>query len=167
MTQGWVSLHRKINDNFLHPKQENRKFTKYEAWIDLIMRAAHKEYEILINSQCIKLNKGEIVTSELRLAELWNWDRRTVKKFLTQLKQKLMIKTVKVNPKNYKTSTILKVTKYAEYQLNDNTKSTSQSTTQCATPSTTERSQYNNVNNFNKKGFSEFFYNEGLVPDEI
>ena len=38
-SKGYFTLSRKLKENFLHPKNERRKFTKYEAWIYLIESA--------------------------------------------------------------------------------------------------------------------------------
>ena len=109
MDKGYILLHRKLMDHVLF--KEKRKFSKFEAWIDILFRAGFKENSILINNQEIVLGRGELLTSEVKLAERWGWSRNTVRKYLTFLENEKMI--VKNCTAHY---TALTVVKYEDYQ---------------------------------------------------
>ena len=81
--KGWIKLHRKLQEHWIW--NEKRKFSKFEAWIYILFQANHQDKKIMINGQLVNVKKGEFVTSEVRLAEKWDWDRKIVRKFLTTL----------------------------------------------------------------------------------
>jgi hypothetical protein len=58
-----------------------RPFNKYEAWIDLLMLASHKDH--LYGEVWVK--RGDVLTSQKKLAERWRWDRKKVRNFLRSL----------------------------------------------------------------------------------
>lgn len=89
MRQGWIKLHRKIQDHWIY--QENRKFSKYEAWLDLLMMASHKDTKFLLGRELIELKKGSFVTSELKLMERWSWGKEKLRTFLKMLENDQMI----------------------------------------------------------------------------
>ena len=88
--EGWIRLHRKIQEHWLWSKK--RKFSPFEAWISLLFKANYKDTKILLNGKIIDVKKGSFITSELKLAEEWSWDRKTVKAFLSTLQNEGMIK---------------------------------------------------------------------------
>ena len=103
--EGWISLHRKILDNFLYPK--NRPFTKYEAWIDLLLLVNHKENKVILQYEVFTCERGQTLRSLKTLSERWNWDKSTVTRFLKLLQSDSMIvlkplhKTTQITICNY------------------------------------------------------------------
>lgn len=89
IVQGWIAIHRKIMNHWIW--QKRRKFSKFEAWLHLLMCANHTEKKVLFNNRLIKVRRGERVTSEVKLAEEWRWDRKTVRSFLDLLSDEKMI----------------------------------------------------------------------------
>lgn len=87
--QGWIKLHRQIQDHWLY--KEKRVFSRYEAWIDLLMMASHKETKFLLGNQLIELEKGSFITSELKLMERWTWGKSKLRKYLEILEKDGMI----------------------------------------------------------------------------
>lgn len=87
--EGWIKLHRKIQDHWLW--SERRKFSKFEAWIYLLLQANHKNTKTIINGNVLQIMKGSFITSIVKLAEKWCWDRKTVTKFLITLENEKMI----------------------------------------------------------------------------
>jgi hypothetical protein len=87
--EGYIKLYRKIKENkyWLEP----RKFSKAEAWIDLLLRAGFKNNELVLGNQDLSLKAGEFVTSQKKLAEAWKWDRETVNVYLRRLKTDEML----------------------------------------------------------------------------
>src|SRR5690625_4850393 len=87
--QGWVKLHRKIQDHWIY--QEKRTFSRYEAWLDLIMMANHREQKMLIDNELLTVKRGQSITSIRKLCDRWNWSNTKVRNFLEILKEDEMI----------------------------------------------------------------------------
>lgn len=87
---GWISLDRAITKHWLW---QNEKFTKGQAWIDLLLTAAHTPNKKLIKGTLIQIARGEQIRSQVTLAKVWNWDRKTVSRFLKLLEKDGMITT--------------------------------------------------------------------------
>ena len=87
--EGWISLYRKIQEHWLWTKR--RKFSQFEAWISLLFKANFKDTKIIIGDNLVELKRGSFITSEVKLAEEWKWDRSTVRKFLKTLEEQKMI----------------------------------------------------------------------------
>ena len=79
MNLGWIKLHRKIKEHWLWPKGY---YSKFEAWIDLILLANHSQGKVPIGSRLITVERGQLLTSQLQLAKRWGWNRKTVNTFL-------------------------------------------------------------------------------------
>jgi hypothetical protein len=80
---GWIALYRKIRD---HPFfRERRNFSRFEAWIDLLLRASHEEKDFKLGKHMVHIKQGEFVTSEYHLAQAWGWPRSKVHRFLRAL----------------------------------------------------------------------------------
>lgn len=87
--EGWISLYRKIQEHWLWTKR--RKFSQFEAWISLLFKANFKDTKIMVGDNVVEIKKGSFITSEVKLAEEWKWDRSTVRKFLKTLEEQKMI----------------------------------------------------------------------------
>ncbi|WP_256243594.1 Replication protein O [Bacillus sp. V3B] len=106
--QGWIKLHRQIQGHWLY--KEKRIFSKYEAWIDLLMMASHKDTKFLHGAELIELEEGSLVTSELKLMERWKWGKSKLRKFLEILEKDGMI--IK---KSDRKKTMITICKYSVY----------------------------------------------------
>jgi hypothetical protein len=152
--KGSIALYRQIEDNFLHPFQEKRKFTKFEAWLDLLQLAYFKDKEKLIQGKLVVIPRGSFDTAAQQLAERWKWDRQTVERFLKLLELQMMISRNKINPKNPKSATLLKINKYNDFQPNFKNESATDATlnaTMDATPKNKDNKENNNISsNFDK-----------------
>lgn len=109
MSQGWISIHRKIQSHWLY--EENRKFSKFEAWIDLLLLANHQDRKILLGNQLVDVKRGSFITSDLKLMNRWSWSKTKVRKFLSVLEKDEMITR---NPDKKKT--IITICNYNDYQ---------------------------------------------------
>lgn len=110
MEEGWISIYRKIRENWIWLDKE--PFDRRSAWIDLILSANHKDKKILIDNNFVIVKRGQFLTSEYKLAEKWKWGRKAVQNFLKLLENDHMIKKL-VQPKKF---TIIEVTNYEDYQ---------------------------------------------------
>ena len=54
MNDGWLKLHRKIKNTELW--MEKRKFSKFEAWIDILLSANYEDTYILDGYKKILIN---------------------------------------------------------------------------------------------------------------
>lgn len=105
---GYVKLHRKVTKNIFWYCEP---FSKGQAWVDLLLKASHKESKVYFRDEIIEVLRGEIITSELKLAEQWKWSRTKVRKFLSMLSNEGQI-TVKKD----KRKTTIKLLNYCVYQ---------------------------------------------------
>lgn len=88
--EGYIALHRKITENEFYFSE---KFTKSQAWIDLLLLATHNSRTFYIRNIEVKLNPGEFCYSQKSLAARWKWNYKTVCKFLDMLKKREMVVT--------------------------------------------------------------------------
>lgn len=59
-----------------------RKFSKAEAWIDMLFMAYYEPRNIVWNGQAVRLEPGEFMSSNRILAKRWTWPVMTVWVFL-------------------------------------------------------------------------------------
>jgi DNA replication protein DnaD len=110
--QGWIKLHRKIQEHWIY--QEDRKFSKYEAWLDLIMLANHKQTTVILGNELVKTQPGQVITSEVKLMKKWNWGKTKLRTFLGLLESDGMI--VK---KTDRKKTMITICNYRVYHENE------------------------------------------------
>lgn len=106
--KGWIKLHRKIQDHWIY--QEERIFSRYEAWLDLIMLANHKDNKSLIDGELMTVEKGSFITSKRKLGVRWKWSNTKVDNFLKLLEQDGMIEQ-----KSDTKKTVITIAKYEVY----------------------------------------------------
>lgn len=104
--EGWIKLHRKIMDHWIWQDPE-----KLRAWLDLVMLVNHEVKKICIDSQVIEVKPGQHWTSEMKLAERWQWNRKRVARFLNLLQSDDMILK-----ESTKKGTMLTIVNYGVYQ---------------------------------------------------
>lgn len=115
--KGWIKLHRSIQDHWIY--QEKRKFSKYEAWLDLIMMANHDDNKTVIDNELIEVKRGQKITSIRNLCERWRWSNTKVTQFLKLLQGDGMA-TIKSDTKK----TAITIEKYGVYQGEEDGKAT-------------------------------------------
>lgn len=138
--EGYIKLYRKIKENkyWLEP----RRFSKLEAWIDLLLRASFKEKALIVGDIILSLKAGQFITSQIRLAEAWGWNRETVNKYLKRLKVDKQI--------DYKTSnkfTLITISNWDTYQNPDKEKPATEPTAKPATAQHQGNTKINTINN--------------------
>jgi len=109
---GWVRLHRKLAD---HPIWTREKFTKGQAWVDLILLASYADHIAFQSTKAVTVKRGQVLTSQVNLAKRWRWNRETVRTFLLLLKSTNMvaIETSKATDTGY---TLITMLSYELYQ---------------------------------------------------
>lgn len=114
---GYFMISRKLKESWLHPSVDNRKFTKYEAWIWIIENARFVcSNPVLLNGKILTIPRGYFSTTVNHLSKIFGWNERTTEKFLQLLETDGKITRFKVNPKILKSYTLIKVNKYNDYQ---------------------------------------------------
>ncbi|MBL3628495.1 MULTISPECIES: Replication protein O [Bacillus] len=114
---GWIKLHRSVQDHWIY--QEKRKFSKYEAWLDLLMMASHKDNKFVLGNELYDLKRGEFISSIRKLGERWSWSNTKVTQFLDLLKKDEMIDFKKDTKK-----TLITIVNYGVYHDSDEEKKT-------------------------------------------
>jgi hypothetical protein len=140
---GYVKLYRQITENEFYFSE---RFTKSQAWIDLLLLANHKPNTIFIRGIQIKTVAGELCYSQLTLAKRWKWNIKTVNKFLKLLENRKMIRN-----KIDKVTTIITVLNWKQYQCNgeqngeqkDNNLDTNKNVKECKRKNTTQKPKNN------------------------
>lgn len=116
MAEGWIKLHRKILDNQLWICE---KFTRGQAWVDLILLANHEYGFFYKRGIKIELQRGQVGWSELALSARWMWSRTKLRKFLKELEKEQQI----IQHKS-KVTQVITIINYNSYQINDTTNKT-------------------------------------------
>jgi hypothetical protein len=115
VAQGYIKLHRQLMEHKFW--RDKRKFSKAEAWIDLIFMANHKDNKFLLGNQWVKVVRGSFITSELKLMERWGWSKAKTRAFLFLLEDDQMI--VKKSDRQKTTITIVNYGIYQDYQTTE------------------------------------------------
>lgn len=138
--KGWISLHRQITEHWLW---EDKPFAYGQAWSHLLLSANHEDKETLFNGKLIVVKRGELVTSIVKLSNIFGWDRKKTSKFLNLLEKSKMVTTIRTTH-----GTTITIVNYDNFQ---NLGTTVETTNRTATPPNGGQPlpTNNNVNNDN------------------
>lgn len=90
--KGYVRLWRSFQDDPLWKKK--RKFSQWEAFEDLYLGARGVDSPgFEFEKRIIDLKRGQLITSQHKLAKRWNWSRGSVRNFLSKLERRKTIIT--------------------------------------------------------------------------
>lgn len=156
MTEGWIKLHRKMEDHWLYPT--GREFTEYEAWQDLLLQANHKPSKVRVKNKVLICHRGESLRSIKQWARRWRWSKSKVYRFFSLLEDDNMIKT-----QSERVTTRVKVCNYNTYQKSRNADET-QSEQSRNEPETTPDTNKNEKNEKNKTSAPA---REETLPEKI
>jgi hypothetical protein len=142
--EGWIKVYRKLIDN---PLWHSERFTRSQAWIDLLLLANHKPNIVFIRGNEVKTERGDLCYSIVSLSKRWCWNERTVNKFISWLENQEMIQSRKNN-----ITTIISIKNYDSYQ-GSTEQSTEQSTEPIQSRVQTNKNDKNVKNEKNSKNF--------------
>lgn len=108
MKTGWARIYRCVEDN---PMWLGEKFSRGQAWVDLIVFANHKPSYFFVRGNRVNLDRGQIGWSQSTMATRWKWSRKKVANFLQTLEKEQQI----VQQKNTVT-TVITIINYEKYQ---------------------------------------------------
>jgi hypothetical protein len=109
MSKGWISLHRQFQDHWLWG--EPRKYSKAEAWLDILMTANHADGKFVYRGKLFICHRGELLRSLDKLRKKWDWSKSAAVRFLKLLEQDGMITL-----KSETVLTRITVCRYNDYQ---------------------------------------------------
>lgn len=115
-------MFREIQSHWIY--EEERKFSRYEAWLDLLMMANHSDARVMQDGELVDVKRGERITSIRKLMDRWKWSNTKVVKFLEVLKKDEMI-SYEITPKK---KTLIKIEKYDKWQGFDGVEKTEEKT---------------------------------------
>jgi len=165
MNKGYIKLWRTSFDNEFYFAEP---FTKWQAWVDLLMLANHKTRTVSVRGIMVEVCAGQVMAGEEFLKSRWKWSRGKVRKFIQQLasenRQQIVLQKNNV-------CSMITVLNWDTYQGCNTTDSTTESTTDSTSNCTTERQQKDipkNVENDKKKIDTVFFENFwSLYPRKV
>lgn len=104
----FIKLDRSFLDHWLNLQ---RPYDEAHAWIYLLIKANYKEGKHRYRGTLQVVRRGELMTSETKLAEEWGWSRKRVHNFLNTLENDAMIEI-----KRTADGTAIFVENYEKYQ---------------------------------------------------
>jgi hypothetical protein len=114
---GWIKLHRSLNDHWIY--NEKRKFSKLEAWIDILMTVNYEDKKVLVKGKLYDVKRGQSILSLDTWSKRWSWDKSSARRFFNLLQKDSMIDVISDN-----ITTHLTVCKYDSYQGIENANET-------------------------------------------
>lgn len=109
---GYIGLYRKLAESDLWLSE---KFSRGQAWVDLLLLARFKPGFIRVAGVRIDLNRGDVGWSENALATRWRWSRTKVRSFISELEEdeRIVRNTSKIKDKR---KSIVTICNYDQYQ---------------------------------------------------
>lgn len=117
MSRSWghVKLSRKLFSGEDPFWEEDRQFSRAEAWIDLIQDASWRDRTAIISGQPIQIERGQLVGSRRYLADRWNWSTWKVGKYLDLLEEMGRIRADTEHENNH-LGAVITIVNYDKYQ---------------------------------------------------
>lgn len=142
--EGFIPISRKLFEHSFWC--EDRIYSRFEAWFDLLQCARFESTKQLINGKLIKVKRGQLPISLRFLASRWKWSPKKVSNFLDLLISDKMItkETLKETPQ-----TIVTICNYDRYNLNSGSRK--QGKKQQGNSEETPEKQSGNTEETNKK----------------
>ena len=118
MKRGFIKLWRSCTDNELYFSEP---FTKWQAWVDLLILANHKPNTITVRGNMVSVERGQVAAGEQFLSERWRWSRNKTRRFMSYLE-----KTGQTIQQKSHVLSIYSIVKWSLYQSNDTTDDTTE-----------------------------------------
>jgi len=158
MHRGYIAIWRKIQDHEFY--REKRVFSKYEAWIDILMESQHsyEPQKVMLGMKILYCNYGESLKSMKTWGRRWGWGKTKVKRFLDLLQRMNQIVYA-----NETITTRIKVINYESYDPKRNAYETeterieNASRTQGGTDKNDNNGKNENNNNIYDESFKHFW----------
>lgn len=118
MHRWYIKYRRSSVDNELYFAE---KFTRRQAWQDLILTTNHKDWQIIVRWNYIEIKRGQNWYSEETFAKRRKWSRNKVRRFLKHLETEHQIEQQKS-----KLKTVITIINREKYQGNGTTDETTE-----------------------------------------
>jgi hypothetical protein len=146
MQEGWIKLYRSSFENRLY---FDEPFTRFQAWIDLLLLANHKDGSFFKRGNIVKVPRGTVARSMKELADRWQWSEAKVSRFIQFLESEY-IRQVKAQKSNV--TTLITILNYDRYQTNEGAELRTNVRTNDAQTTTyknvkNKKEENNNINN--------------------
>ena len=82
---GFICLYRSYMEHWTWYTQTGQPAAPSEAWLDLLFKANFKDSKRYDRGELLVIRRGQILTGERALSELWKWSRSKVRSFLANL----------------------------------------------------------------------------------
>jgi hypothetical protein len=115
---GYIKLYRSSTENDLYFAEP---FTKWQAWVDLLMLANHKKRVVSIRGNMVTVLPGQVLAGERFLSERWKWSRGKVRRFMEYLSSETVHQ---IEPQKNNVCSLYSIVNWCEYQNSDTTDST-------------------------------------------
>lgn len=149
MTTGYIPISRKLFEGQFW--NEERQYSRFEAWLDLIQQARFEDGTKIIGYMEIFVERGEVAASLRYMGEKWGWSKTKVDNFLAFLIKRKMV-TKRTDKKTG--ITIVTLTNYDQYNVTSKDQRTAEKTASgqrkdsIGTAQGQIRSNYNKLNNY-------------------
>lgn len=110
----YIKLHRRIKENTLF--QEKRTFSKFEAWIYILLSCNFEKWEFLLWYDILEIEAWSFVSSKVKLRKVFNWGEQKINNFFNLLEKKNMI-SQKTVWKSRDKATLISVINWGKYQI--------------------------------------------------
>lgn len=100
---------------------EKERYTKREAFLDLVQMASFDTEEKVVNGESYRTERGQLVASRSFLSQRWGWDKNTVKRFLANMEASgrcTQGEYLDRDGRNTKPITLITITDYDVFQGN-------------------------------------------------
>jgi len=131
MAEDWLKLYRKLAESDLWLRE---KFTRGQAWIDLLLLARWKAGYVRVRGIRVDLEPGQLAWSEVELAKRWQWDRKKVRKFLQELENEEQ----QIEQQKNNVTTIISIRNWGKYQEGGTAEGTAETTANATAEGTAE-----------------------------
>lgn len=121
MHQGYIKVYRQLQDWWLWNDPE--PFDKRAAWIDMLLMTNHADKKILFEGNVKTIQKGQFLTSIMKLSQKWKWERKKTTRFLDLLENDGMVTTERTPH-----GTIITIVNWDKYQCDGATDGTTNRT---------------------------------------
>ena len=105
----YILIYRDIKNHWIW---DDKPFDKSRAWIDLIMSANYNGVKVMLGNEIVEVKRGEFITSQKKLKNLWGWSISKIRSFLEMLEKDNMIVLKKDSKK-----TAIEIVNYDDYQI--------------------------------------------------
>lgn len=147
---GWISVYRSVLTN---PFWVCEKFTRGQAWIDLLLLAKYKKGFFYKRDIKVNYESGYVTEGIINLSKRWKWSRNKTQKFINDLEKEQQVKQHKSH-----VITMIELVNYSKYQQKRTTDDTTagQQTIQ-------QQDTHNKDNNINKEEEVLRPYNDFII----